>query len=139
MQTLPIAVRRVSLRLVIVVLVSFVVAGAFYGLSLTPVGQSMSRTRGAPPGRDGAAFARPAAPTASGTDTSVAGSSSTEAPAQIAPSARPAGGGRPASWQRGLPELARNAGVIAVLIAVVALVQLALRRRHRSHGPRVVA
>jgi hypothetical protein len=45
---------------------------------------------------------------------------------QPSPMRRPAGGGgRPASRQRSLPELARNVGVIAVLIVVVAGIQSA--------------
>jgi hypothetical protein len=144
MGSLPRAVRHAPLRLAIVVLLSFLVTGVFYGVSLTPVGQSMVSARGGPPaGRGPNAAAKPsttapADPAASAT-TSADPAASTAAPAQAAPAGRPGGGGRPASLARGLPELARNAGVIAVLIVIVAAVQAGLRYRRRPQARRLLA
>jgi len=165
MDNLPVSIRRIPIRLAIVVLLSLLVAGACYGVSLTPVSQAMMSSRGGPPaGRGGAnpaakpsgAVATPAgavgdstagvaaaggvavgAPGAAG---GVAATGSGAAISPAAPMTRPAGGGgRPASLQRGLPELARNAGVIAVLIVIVAGLQTWLRTRRRPLARRAAA
>ena len=136
--------RRIPVRLAIVVLLSFLVAGACYGVSLTPASQVLSSSRGGPPaGRGPNAATAPAAPAPASSSTSTAPSASagsTASAPQPAPMTRPpGGGGRPASLQRGLPELARNLGVIAALIVVVALTQLWLRARHRPRARRLPA
>jgi hypothetical protein len=127
MNVLPPTLRRIPLRLAIVVLLSLLVAGACYGVSLSPATQLLVGSRGGPPaGRGANAATAPAVPAIS-TD-------------PAAPMPRPAGGGgRSASLQRGLPELARNLGVIAALIVVVALIQFWLRSRRRPHASRSVA
>jgi hypothetical protein len=141
MGSLPRAVRHAPLRLAIVVLLSFLVTGVFYGVSLTPVGQSMVSARGGPPpGRGPNAVAKPS--TTAPADSATAAAGSTAASAQAAPAPqmnRPAGGGRPASLARGLPELARNVGVTAVLIVIVAAVQAGLRHRRRPQARRLLA
>jgi len=125
-ESLSRSLRRAPLRLAIVLLLSLLVAGAFYCVSLTPVSQSLASARGGPPA--GRGLANPAA----------AGDA---APAsQPAPMTRPpGGGGRPASLSRGLPELARNVGVIAVLIVMVAGIQAWLRIRRRPQARRSLA
>ena len=149
MESLSRSLRRAPLRLAIVGLLSVLIAGAVYSISLTPVSQSLLSTRGGPPAGRGLAgpAAVPAASTtapSAATDPSAAnapvtaGSGTTAS--QPAPMNRPpGGGGRPASLSRGLPELARNIGVIAVLIVIVAGIQAWLRIRRRPPVRRLPA
>jgi hypothetical protein len=147
-ESLSRSLRRAPLRLAIVVLLSLLVAGALYSISLTPVSQSLASTRGGPPA--GRGLANPAAaPAASTTTPSASTDPAASAPvtagsdttaSQPAPMTRPpGGGGRPASLSRGLPELARNVGVIAVLIVMVAGIQAWLRIRRRPQARRSLA
>jgi hypothetical protein len=149
MDTSSYALHRAPVRLAIVALLSFLVAGACYAVSLTPASQMMAGSRGGPPGgRGGASVAmqQPASVPAPSDATrgTTANATSSGHGGSVAPQGapmgrRPGGGGRPASLQRGLPELARNLGVIAVLIAIVAGIQFWLRHRRRPQSRRAAA
>src|SRR6266542_351388 len=145
MESLPLSARRAAIRLAIVVLLSLLIASACYGVSLSPVSQAMVSTSGGrPAGRGpGNPAARPSATTSDGVSTDSAANASASAgsgnaASQAPPMTRPAGGGRPASLSRGLPELALNVGIIAVLILTVSVTQVWLRTRRRPRSRRSV-
>ena len=97
MENLSLALRRAPIRLAIVVLLSLVVAGACYGVSLTPVGQSLVGSHGGPPaGRGaGAPAGKPQVSATAPADPATSTDSGVAAP-QAAPARRPvAGADRP--------------------------------------------
>jgi len=81
MGSLPRWARRAPLRLAIVVLLSLLVGGACYGVSVSPVGQALVSTSGGRPGSRG-----PATPAvAPSTSTSTGAPADTAASAATAP------------------------------------------------------
>ena len=137
MESVPLSIRRASLRLAIVVLLSLLVASACYSVSVTPAVQTLVSANGGRPGErapeNPSATGSATTSTAAPTDASSGSATTAATASQAAPLTRPAGG-RPASFARGLPELAMNLGVIAVLIVIVSGVQARLRIRHQPRS-----